>query len=610
MKEKQWKDRWINKDINIIDWFMFGLLALVGYLFFSHTDIVVTAQNSLQYLNGNLLDFYSQCKETSGTYGANYLPSTFIIFALWNLPLKLFSLVPESWNTWNTLFLMWNKILPSVIYMMSGYMIYRICLNEFNMDNVKSKIAAYTFLTAPIGFYSQFIFCQYDIFTVFFMLLGIKYYFRIETNKRNGYLFITFFAIASTFKYHALLIFVVLLVLKEKDILKIVITFVCSLTLLIISGGFYFIFDREGFKNSVLGFNALNYATSQGISVGFGTLNLLLIVFCVIVAFAYFTKATDKEQWIRYSFYYCSGVCFVLFGFMKWHPQWLLFAVPFWTISFVTHDKFHVFLWIDMLAAVIFNVFVVNYWPDSLDQNLFKGGILYADLQQKASAAKTMADIYIYQDIDMMFSLLFAVFLVYFIFTHPRFSIKSIGYKLSGYKGILRARFLIGVLSFMIPAFACLPSLYSSSDVFWANVSMTQAKPMGRMSDVGVVTQQVMMDGGTLEKVTIPVGTYSQILSDTKIYLNIYDTTNGMLVASSESTVDIINDMDTVEFVFNNDWFEADRIYEFQFSVESGEGEEISLFYNVYEGNHHKGLGDSLNRRIVMAIYGDITEVE
>lgn len=71
-------------------------------------------------------DFYQASYEQSGGYWANYLPSTFIAYAIWNLPLYLTGHVPEAILTNSFVNLMWYKLLPVIVYFITAQLIYHI----------------------------------------------------------------------------------------------------------------------------------------------------------------------------------------------------------------------------------------------------------------------------------------------------------------------------------------------------------------------------------------------------------------------------------------------------------------------------------------------------
>ena len=103
MKEKIKKINWMKglpafslQEISKVDWFV--MLAAMAFLFvaFVEGDIIVTGNRSFLYYKGFLDDFYKASYEQSQGFYANYLPSTFLAFAIWNLPLYLLGRIPAG----------------------------------------------------------------------------------------------------------------------------------------------------------------------------------------------------------------------------------------------------------------------------------------------------------------------------------------------------------------------------------------------------------------------------------------------------------------------------------------------------------------------------------
>ena len=85
--------------------------------------MLITAGHAGEYLKGHITDFYSACYKTDELYGANYLPTTFVLFAIWNIPMKILGLLPDFMGDWTVAFAFWNKLLPTVFYFLSGYLL-------------------------------------------------------------------------------------------------------------------------------------------------------------------------------------------------------------------------------------------------------------------------------------------------------------------------------------------------------------------------------------------------------------------------------------------------------------------------------------------------------
>ena len=173
------------KPLKKLDYIVFAFFAVVCFFTFQQGDIMHTAGCSYGYLQGHFWDFYEWDAYQYNMW-ASYMPSTYLVFAIWNIPVRLLGLVtcPERF-AYNFGVLMWYKLLPVSLYLISGFLIFKIA-SVIGMGTKKSKLCAYVFLTTPIGFFSQFMFGQYDIFTVFLILLGIYYYLKRSEERRVG----------------------------------------------------------------------------------------------------------------------------------------------------------------------------------------------------------------------------------------------------------------------------------------------------------------------------------------------------------------------------------------------------------------------------------------
>ena len=138
-----------------MDWFFFGFMALFSFESFCHDDIMNTGNRAWIYYDG-LLDFYDNAAAWTRDNGANYMPSTFLLFAIWNLPLKLLGVeAPINKFDFRTGLCVWYKLLPLLFFFGSLYLIYQVA-QKMGVGAHKAKLAMYVFATMPICFYSQF----------------------------------------------------------------------------------------------------------------------------------------------------------------------------------------------------------------------------------------------------------------------------------------------------------------------------------------------------------------------------------------------------------------------------------------------------------------------
>ena len=255
-KRAEWKEMklWNGNELCKVDWIVSILILTVLFFTCVHSDVKLTGNRSF-LMYKHFSDFYQASYEQSGGYWANYLPSTFIAYAIWNLPLYLTGHAPEAILTNSFVNLMWYKLLPVIVYFITAQLIYHIG-KEMGFGEKKSLLCKFAFLVFPMGVFSQFIFSQYDIFTVFFMVLGLYFFL-----KNRMWQFALAFGMACTFKYHAALYFLTLLLLKEKKIRNLIryaVIMAIPLMVEILPN-----IGSEAFRRNVFGFSALDSGIFQ-----------------------------------------------------------------------------------------------------------------------------------------------------------------------------------------------------------------------------------------------------------------------------------------------------------------------------------------------------------
>lgn len=589
------------------DWVAFAIIAVLCTVLFGHEDIITTAEHSFVYLKGHILDFYSACKEFTGGYWANYLPSTFIVFAIWNLPLFLLGQVPTFSRSSTFLMLEWYKLLPIAVYLLSGWLVYKICQERFEFSATKARVTAYIFLSAPLAFFSQFIFSQYDIFTVFFMLLGMYAYFHKSKDKKHMIIFSLCFGVATTFKYFAILIFVVMLLLRIKDIGRILLYALLAALPFLLEFSFYTIFDAEAFNNAVFGFTALSYANYSIINVGIANIKLVPLFLCAIVAWSWFVKPQNNREEICYSLYLSCAVCAVLFTLMTWHPQWLLFVMPFWVLSTVINKNYDVFLWLDSALIIVFYAFVSKYFANGVDQSMLKNGIFSFSLHDRIlTDSLHMSEIYTFKDMDLLFTLIAILIIIFFVAKHPKFCMDDITQELTRENMAtkfttpiiaIRIRFLAGVLGFAIPALLCLPSMLAQPRLLWQCIPSSESRTTtSRLTEQAGVSQLVTINGEAISEIHVITATIDkngenldsgETLKSLIVNLKVIDPLTEKIVATSSLKGKSIANNDYSIFEFDNAKnLKSGKQYVLEFSVkEELKTEGVVLYYGKFDSD-------------------------
>ena len=150
LKSKSIFQGFIESPLSKLDWILFIVIASFCFIAFQQGgDLGHTGGSSIAYLQGHVLDFYDYNVQFVG--GNAYLPSTYMLFAVWNIPIYLINVVtvPTQYVSW--LVTMWFKVLPVLFYIASGFLMYKIG-NIIGLGNKKFKLMAYIFLTALLAF--------------------------------------------------------------------------------------------------------------------------------------------------------------------------------------------------------------------------------------------------------------------------------------------------------------------------------------------------------------------------------------------------------------------------------------------------------------------------
>lgn len=498
------------KPLLIWDYVAFAAIAVFCFLVFQQSDLLHTAGCSYGYLNGHFRDFYDYC----GTFDIHpaYMPSFYLIFAIWNIPMRLFGVVTFPTENLPVLAILWAKLLPCLIYVASGVLIYHIAILA-GMGSKKSKLCAYACLTMPVAFYAQFIFGQYDIIMTFCVLLGVYYYL-----KKKDIWFIFWFAIAMTFKYSALLIFAPLLLYREKNIWKIIAS--CVLLMVPFVLEFFVYRNSPVFQAYVFGFggNAVSSPTGYIMNAGYYTgfelstfhyeVSFAVLAFGTLCAWCYFNKPTDDRNFVNTVFYICCLAFFVLFGLSKWHPQWLLFAVPFWVISSFLHKDTKIFMILDLIFMLVYTIFNVQMIPNNVDQAMFNNGILRSFVNGNIGTELMMEDLIAKLDKSLCLSILTMMMLVYAVFKHPKYCAQNPAQEVNC-MGWMRTRFIGGVAIFVVPAFVCLMAYFKAP---YAGYKVENVYSQVQLCELGdEVSQTFCATGNSIDKIRFVAGVNDRV---------------------------------------------------------------------------------------------------
>ena len=353
-----------------IEWILFLIIFTVSFLIFKFPDIDTTTTNGIHFidllLKGEPYKLYEVAYK-GGTMITYDFP-IFIIFGIWNFPLLIYQNITHL--DWNSTFfgILWAKIILIPFLFGSAYFLNKI--SEFLIEKSEDrKLLKYLFLTSPLLIMTICQFAGYDIISVFFTLIGIYYYLKNDTKK-----FILFFSIAITLKLFALFIFLPLMLLKEKNIIKIGLYHFFAILPFAIAKSIYYNapyykISMDSFNEGM--FNRLIYSSIPLQDVGavsiFFVFYILVCVICYILSKNYYKK-------------YCITICFIVYSifelFVLQHPQWYIINVPYLAIIIVNDHKY---INIKLLFETIYEISVLSIYYISFT-HVFNPRILMNDM--------------------------------------------------------------------------------------------------------------------------------------------------------------------------------------------------------------------------------------
>lgn len=360
--------------LKMLTWRNFSWFMILTALFFGfqHTDLVHTFSSSYAYINGHFSDFYDYNKKYIG--GNDYLPVIYLIFAFWNLPLYFLNLIPSVEFIGPVrlpIQIFWSKLLLVVFFVASAKVLSLIARELVSSDSAaKNRPIALLFASSPIVVLVIFAFGHYDILGVFFVLAG--YYFYI---KKDMWKFVLLFSMAISFKYFAFVIFLPLLLMVEKNPIKIL------KWLLIV--GLPFLIQIFLYSHSDIFLGEI-FTLLKGKAIGsnqdrisFSKPNVyMLALYGLGCAYLYFKKYNSDSSWHRDAIFVPIIAYGLMFSAVVWHPQWMVITMPFFALSYIYIRNTKWLAYVDTLASVLLVWIIVNVWANNLDMNMLQNGLM------------------------------------------------------------------------------------------------------------------------------------------------------------------------------------------------------------------------------------------
>lgn len=520
----------------LIAFVLYIALLMFCFLTFQHVDLFHTSSSSYAYLKGHFIDFYDYNKKVIG--GNDYYALMYIIFAIWNIPLKIFGLMHNTANglVLSPIELFWTKMLLVVFFFATVKVIYNIAKLILNEKSNKAKWIAAIFATSPIAIFAVFIFGQYDIIGLFFTMVGLYYYLKKDYLK-----FSIAFSLAISLKFFPIMIFIPLILLAHKKIVNIIKYGIIGILATIIQIAMYL--NNEAFRQGFVSLATIKVNLLQTWNISYlNNSPYLVIGYCIICIYAYIKEPKDDNDKNRISIFLCLISYSLFFSTFVWHPQWLIILMPFFALAYIYIEDTEKMYLFDIVGMFAFIYVVVNIFANNVDVIMVKSGILgrfvgYIPLINKSLFFPK----YVYIFEGVFFVYLFSPILAYY-FNKDRKQEN----KFNSSKNYFYARLYLGVGFFVVSSMVCIFAPKSIAQKISSNAYVTVGTAIEAADEVVPITidsqvlQSFVGEDNYLKRIDIRFGTNARI-NTCDVNLTIYDENMNSIATETikgESIVD------------------------------------------------------------------------
>lgn len=363
------------KSNSVEKWEWIVLLIILSFpllsFFYMDTNSIVRCGIDVtkSIVDGQFLDYFDYTSLSLANQLMVHEPAYDILFYLtvgvWEIPVAIAELVTGKTLEHNFIALGYSKMLLIVFLLLSAWMLRKIAL-EIGLSEKASAWCSFAFASNGFVFAYLCIAGQYDILGIFFTLTGAYYYLKEDTKK-----FIIFFAIAVQYKFFPLFVFFPLLLLKEKNLIKIAGQVICvALPMFIL--GIPFLDDEAVFgKKAAIQADMIDRIFRNRISIFETEVPLSVLMVGAVFVYCYLKEISDSEK--KYYAIYIPFLTFAaLFLSFPFFPYWIVNMLPWMTLLFFMRKQQsgkRLAIELGMVAAIILAQYSHFYWVFEIGKN-------------------------------------------------------------------------------------------------------------------------------------------------------------------------------------------------------------------------------------------------
>ncbi|HEY4662789.1 MAG TPA: hypothetical protein VIH07_03840 [Candidatus Humimicrobiaceae bacterium] len=346
-------------------YFLTGILIRLVFLpFFFQRDLLSTYQRAAETIStGNL--GYDNLQFISNMIHSVYL---FIMRSIFPAINELFStlLVKDTWISWLSFNSAYNVFTTLTLFKLLYLIFDIVCMFlilRLSFDNKpEKKLQVFKFwIFNPIIIFVLYIFARHDIIAVFVTLIAL-----LLAKKDRKYWAIIILGLAVALRFFPILILPVLvlyLVRSKKDYIILSLAGVSGIAALEILFRFCF---GTGVIFPLLNAQHFEYLLTPRLDLvagSHGSIFIFIAVYIVIILSFLHIKKKSFDILLNY----CAIIYLAYLGICFFHPQYMIWVVPFLIIIFVRRKSLLYYHWVQFALLMV----LLIYWGDLVTKYVF-----------------------------------------------------------------------------------------------------------------------------------------------------------------------------------------------------------------------------------------------
>lgn len=350
---------------NWLEYFFPALLWLVWIFLYSYIDfrsLTIWSTTLLDCLaDGNLYDYYEIVHENIHGVPHDYFCYNYIIlipWAVWNIPIWLIQRLGHIEILSNTWMLAWSHLFLIVVFLITLLFTKKI-IEMFVEDKTKQAWNTYLIFTFPFMFLGIVLAGQTDIIAIAITVAAIYYLLK---DKQS--IFLILMAVSIAAKPFYIFAYIAVILLIEKDIIKIGLKLASSVVLMLLfqivykNAPMYLESYAAGTGNSII-----EKTVTSGIDANIIYKAPLVIIFLVILYFAayciHYDSSIEKKYYVIYMM---VAPMMVYFCFSHYEFYRMIYLAPFFMILItINQNMYRLNVILEVIISIV-GVFLMIYY--------------------------------------------------------------------------------------------------------------------------------------------------------------------------------------------------------------------------------------------------------